>query len=344
MRRPLLHAALLLVAGASALAAGPAGAADPAPATGPEIAAAAAAGDLGVLLGREARRRLEAGTILTIEMSPTLGNGDAVVLDRAAYRGAAPARGDVVVHRLRPDQAEDCDSGAERIARVVGVPGDAVRLDGTGVVVNGQPLAVAGAGMPDRTRTFPVVPPGRVLVLGDNRRYACDSASWRTPFVAVRAIRGRIEGVFWPRHHAGVLLASGGVERRAAGGPLPARVDAYMELRRGYAATTVAFLGAVVCEDEPGDCDGRGRGALGDEIRRVRARLRAAADTLGDDCGAAPVRRVLARLGRDHRAVGAGVSLDRLATRLDHHFLTGLSGLRACWRVGGGTRPEAAVR
>jgi hypothetical protein len=181
-------------------------------------------------------------------------------------------------------------------------------------------------------------------VLGDNRRYACDSASWRTPFVAVRAIRGRIEGVFWPRHRAGVLLASGGVDRRAAAGPLPARLDAYMALQQGYRATTAAFAGALVCAGEPGECDGLGRTALGDEIRRVRARLRVAARALGDDCGALPVRRVVARLGRDHRAVGAGVSLDRLATRLDHHFLTGLSGLRACWRVGGGTRPEAAVR
>ena len=190
MRRPMIAAALALAAGAVAAGAGGAVALDASSATGRDLAVRAADGDLGVLRGVTGNRRAGAAAVPSSEMSPTLGAGDIVLYDREAYRAAAPARGDVVVLRTRPEQAAVCGSTRERFARVVGVPGDLVTLDGFGVTVNGARLEIAGAGRPQVNRAFGPVPPGRVLVLGDNRRGSCDSASWRPPFVSVRAIRG----------------------------------------------------------------------------------------------------------------------------------------------------------
>src|SRR5688500_2743687 len=130
-----------------------AGAIDLSAASGSDLAVAAADGDLGVLRGHAGNRRSGAFLVDSVEMSPSLGRGDILLYDRQAYRAAAPARGEVVVFRPRREQAAACGSAAERIARVVGVPGDVVRLDGLGVSVNGAPLQVAGAGRPTRNRT-----------------------------------------------------------------------------------------------------------------------------------------------------------------------------------------------
>ena len=104
MRRPMIAAALALAAGAVA-GAGGAVALDASSATGRDLAVRAADGDLGVLRGVTGNRRAGAAAVPSSEMSPTLGAGDIVLYDREAYRAAAPARGDVVVLRTRPEQA-----------------------------------------------------------------------------------------------------------------------------------------------------------------------------------------------------------------------------------------------
>ena len=346
MRRPMIAAALALAAGAVAAGAGGAVALDASSATGRDLAVRAADGDLGVLRGVTGNRRAGAAAVPSSEMSPTLGAGDIVLYDREAYRAAAPARGDVVVLRTRPEQAAVCGSTRERFARVVGVPGDLVTLDGFGVTVNGARLEIAGAGRPQVNRAFGPVPPGRVLVLGDNRRGSCDSASWRPPFVSVRAIRGRVEGIFHPIGRAALLRTDGGSDLLAPDPAGRARLDAYIAAGRGSGAVQVTLLAVGLCDVFEGLCEpGEARAFLVNEIRRQRGRLRTALATLPGDCAAVPLRRLEAALGKDGQAAARGrVSLLRLARRLEYHYTVGLSGMASCWRVSLTAQRELGLR
>lgn len=106
-------------------------------------------------------------------MSPTLHEGDRLLLNRlSAYMGQID-RGDVVV--LQDRGAEDY-----AIKRVVGLPNDHIRLQGGQVYVNGHPLregylpsgtvTEAAAGHQDFTLSSDLY-----FVLGDNRRISEDS-------------------------------------------------------------------------------------------------------------------------------------------------------------------------
>lgn len=346
MRRPLLAAALAVAAVILAAGAGGAAALEVSTATGRDLAVRAADGDLGVLRGEAGNRRAGATVVPTPEMSPTLGVGDIILYDREAYRAAAPARGEVVVLRTRRDQAAVCGSSRERIARVVGVPGDVVVLDGFGVTVNGVRFEIAGAGRPQLNRTFPPVPAGRVLVLGDNRRASCDSAAWTQPFVSVRALQGRVEGIFHPFARAGLLRTGGGSDPLTPDPARRARLDAFVTAGRGSDAVAGGLLAVALCDALEGICPPReGRAILANEIRRQRGRLRSAIATLHGDCAVVPLRRLEARLGADGRAVVRGrAPLTRLARRIGYHYTVGLSGVRACWRVSLTTQRELGLR
>ena len=66
-------------------------------------------------------------------MWPTIGDGQFVLVNRLAYWGAEPRRGDVV--------ALDVAAGrVVYIKRIIGMPGDRIRIDRGTVVVNGSQL------------------------------------------------------------------------------------------------------------------------------------------------------------------------------------------------------------
>ncbi len=67
-------------------------------------------------------------------MLPTLKVGDVLLVNKFEYRFHAPARGDIVVF------PPPIPSGDDFIKRVIGRPGDRLRIYGGIVYVNGQPL------------------------------------------------------------------------------------------------------------------------------------------------------------------------------------------------------------
>lgn len=81
-------------------------------------------------------------------MMPTLLDGDFIVVNKYSYGlrlpilgtrllgGGEPQRGDVVVFRYPPDPA------VNYIKRVVGLPGDKVRVVNDQLIINGQPVAM----------------------------------------------------------------------------------------------------------------------------------------------------------------------------------------------------------
>ena len=120
-----------------------------------------------------------------MSMEPLLQPGRLLVLDRTAYRtsdGAGPHRGDVVVFRhVEPGYDEYL------VKRVIGLPGDIVRIDTGRVSINGTQLDEPYVRATD-DYTYPLgggsvrVPDGAYFVLGDNRPVSADShLGWFVP-------------------------------------------------------------------------------------------------------------------------------------------------------------------
>ena len=102
-------------------------------------------------------------------MEPTIAKGDRVIVRRAREI----ERGDVVVFRSPVD-------GKLMIKRVIGLPGDVVKLRDSGAIVNGialdEPYIKRDPSVPAIRDFAPnTVPPGSYFMLGDNRDNSNDS-------------------------------------------------------------------------------------------------------------------------------------------------------------------------
>jgi signal peptidase I len=124
-------------------------------------------------------------------MAPNIASGEYVLINTFAFRFAAPERGEVVAFR-HDEQTHDVF-----IKRIVGLPGDRVRIDRGTVFVNGVELAEPYVRYAD-PRSFPeiAVPAGSVYVLGDNRADSDDSRFFGT--VPFERILGRAIAGIWP--------------------------------------------------------------------------------------------------------------------------------------------------
>ncbi|MEV4413117.1 S26 family signal peptidase [Catellatospora sp. NPDC049609] len=121
-----------------------------------------------------ARVRLVRVTVSGGSMAPTLAHGDRLLMVRRRVR--ARDRGAVVLLAAPEDATAQVELGPWRVKRLVALPGDPV------------PAVVAAArGLP----AGGVVPPGEILVLGDNPRSE-DSRHWhRVPIALVTAVARR---------------------------------------------------------------------------------------------------------------------------------------------------------
>jgi signal peptidase I len=114
-------------------------------------------------------------------MAPSLGSGEILLVNRAAFVFGGPHRGDVVVFRSPTSEPGDF------VKRVIGVPGDTVLVKAGDVFVNGQLMSEPYVKLTD-DYTYPLdgqpvtVPAGAYFVLGDNRRASNDShMGWFVP-------------------------------------------------------------------------------------------------------------------------------------------------------------------
>lgn len=125
-----------------------------------------------------------------ISMQPTLNEGELLVVYKLAYRFGEPHRGDIIVFHHNRQPPEDY------IKRVIGLPGDQVRVEGGRVYVNGIALNepyIAEA--PAYTGVWEV-PRDSLFVLGDNRNRSSDSRIWG--FVPMSDVVGRAVLIYWP--------------------------------------------------------------------------------------------------------------------------------------------------
>jgi len=146
-------------------------------------------------------------------MSPAVQPGDQIYMEALTYRWSKPSRGDVVV--LRADSIAGTDSGALWIKRLVGLPGDHVRISDGAIFVNDQRLPLhnnAGQihyvnGPAGRYATsaqdMVLVPSNKYFVLGDNSAHSYDSRYWG--FLPADAVIGRGVFCYWPPRHFGFI-------------------------------------------------------------------------------------------------------------------------------------------
>jgi len=133
-----------------------------------------------------ARIRIE-----SISMQPTLFAGDFVIVNKMAYKLGHPSRGDVIVFRYPPDPGRE-----PYIKRVIGLPGDTVRIAGGRVYVNGAALEEPYISAAPAYEGTWKVPDDALFVLGDNRNSSSDSHQWG--MVPLENVIGKAVVVYWP--------------------------------------------------------------------------------------------------------------------------------------------------
>jgi signal peptidase I len=172
---------------------------------------------------------VQAYVVPTGSMEGTIQIGDHMLVDRLAYsapgpfgRGLLPyrqiERGDIIAFRYPLDPSQTY------VKRVIGIPGDRIRLENRQVIRNGQrlvePYARHIARQPDRYRDFfpqsppaglpaeakdmlnrhsaagqVIVPPGALFAMGDNREDSSDSRYWG--FVPRDNVIGKPLVIYW---------------------------------------------------------------------------------------------------------------------------------------------------
>jgi signal peptidase I len=130
---------------------------------------------------------------------------DRVIADRITYRFRGPHRGEIAIFHAPALAASRCDEGGTYVKRVIGLPGDVVSERNGFVYVDGRALAepyVQASLRDHRTDSWPRVPPNRYFVMGDDRRFSCDSRSWGT--VPRSSLIGRVLVRYWPPMRVGL--------------------------------------------------------------------------------------------------------------------------------------------
>jgi signal peptidase I len=133
-------------------------------------------------------------------MLPGLQDQERIFINKFVYRFESVARGDVVVFRYPRDPAKSY------IKRVVGVPGDHIRIEHGRVYVNGRRLTedyVPRDFVDPHSYPEMVVPDHSYYVLGDHRSMSNDSREFGP--VDESYIYGKAVFVYWPVDKLGVL-------------------------------------------------------------------------------------------------------------------------------------------
>jgi signal peptidase I len=149
------------------------------------------------------------GIVCGESMSPTLTNGQPILIDRSAYRNHPPQRGDVVIF---------VRNGVTYIKRVAAVEGDrftVLRFHSGGDL----PLEPDQARSLKKCMNSVIPPPGRVVVrrmpvgccyvLGDQQQLSEDSRQFGP--VLVEEIRGKL--LFAPPHKSRLAMATAPTSR-----------------------------------------------------------------------------------------------------------------------------------
>ena len=135
-------------------------------------------------------------------MSPALENGDVVMINRLIYQFKGPGRGDVVAFRKE-------DKGHYSLKRVVGLPGESVRIEDGNLLINGEELTediyvsdLSYAGIAEETVTLGE---DEYFVIGDNASASDDSRLSNIGAVGRDEIYGQAWFIVSPKEDRGLV-------------------------------------------------------------------------------------------------------------------------------------------
>ncbi len=137
-------------------------------------------------------------------MNDYLLNGDNILVEKLSYRFGEIDRFDIIVFEVPYEKP-----GTYYIKRVIGMPGETVRIEGDTVFINGQPLeedygkeAMREAGVAEEDI---VLGADEYFVLGDNRNNSTDSRVGRLGNIKKSQIIGKAWLRIFPFRRFGIL-------------------------------------------------------------------------------------------------------------------------------------------
>lgn len=148
----------------------------------------------------------------TNTMSPTINEGDTVLISKRAYEFGTPQLGDVIVFTIP-------NWNLLSVGRVVGLPGHRIQMIGQSLTIDGVSIIREGVDR-EYTETLPngtrykvlapqlgwneywtpqyLVPEGHYFVLGDNRDHSADSRDMaHVGFIAKEDVIGKVQWRLW---------------------------------------------------------------------------------------------------------------------------------------------------
>lgn len=143
-------------------------------------------------------------------MFPTLSNGEYVFTNLLSQRFGSLDRGDIIVFKAPPSEDKDY------IKRIIGIPGDTVRIEGGRVYLSGNlldesfylaPTVHTSAGGFASEGQEIKVSPQSYFVMGDNRSSSSDSRDWG--LVTFDKVIGKSTLVYWPLNSIRFVKHSG---------------------------------------------------------------------------------------------------------------------------------------
>ncbi len=137
-------------------------------------------------------------------MEPKLSSEDNLIVDKISYRFHEPERFDIVVFPFRYEE------NTFYIKRVIGLPGETVRIDETGnILINGEVLEESyGKEViqnPGRAYDDIVLADDEYFLMGDNRNNSTDSRDPSVGNVRRDEIIGRAWLRIWPLNKFGFI-------------------------------------------------------------------------------------------------------------------------------------------
>lgn len=134
--------------------------------------------------------------IPSVSMVPTLQVSDKLIVKKV-YKPENLSRGDIITFR--------CDEYGDKILikRLIGIPGDTVKIENGTVYINGTKLDEPYVKNNDDFEGEYVIPEGKYFVLGDNRSNSDDSRYWHNSFVDKEGIDGKLLIRFYPLNKIG---------------------------------------------------------------------------------------------------------------------------------------------
>jgi len=133
-------------------------------------------------------------------MEPQLGDQERVFINKFSYRIFDIQRGDVVVFTFPGD------SNKSFIKRVVGLPGETIKISGGNVYINNKLLSEPYVPQDYRgslTAEAVTIPPDNYFVMGDHRTVSNDSRHWGT--LHQKHIFGKAVLKYWPLDDIGLV-------------------------------------------------------------------------------------------------------------------------------------------